>query len=96
MFDPTGKLLLPDAELEAEARAVAGVTFPAYRDDAKWDQAWSRYLLMAADSNWHPDDVKETRLGLAVRQARAAIETWKRNATYGLDAVPFDDVFGPP
>jgi hypothetical protein len=68
---------MTNEELEPIARAIAIVTFPDYRDDARWTRAWTWYVCSAADPSWHVDDLAETRPGIALRQARAAIEAWK-------------------
>ncbi len=93
MFDPAGKLLLSEAELEAEARALAIFEVQAYTQDEIWREDWEHYLRYATSDDEVRRKIAAQMLpGKALARARAVIEAWKRNASYGLDAVPFSHV----
>jgi len=51
MFDPDGNLLLPDAELEAEARAMATFEVQSYTQDEIWREDWEYYLRYATSDD---------------------------------------------
>jgi len=97
MFDPAGKLLLSDAELEAEARAVAMFEVAAYSQDEIWREDWEHYLRHAtSEDEWRREAATQTLPGRAMARARAAIEAWKQNDNYDMERVSLATVIGEP
>lgn len=63
-----------DAELEPVARAIMLLRTPEYADDALWAEHWKWFLAGRHDPN---SCVHLSHQGIALRQARAAVQAWQ-------------------